>query len=385
MLNQETVQIIKSTIPVLEVHGTAITSRFYQRLFAEHPELLNIFNHANQEKGRQPKALANVLYQAAIHIEHLERLAPAVATIAHKHRSLGVKKEHYPIVGEHLLAAIKEVLGDAATDDIIAAWGAAYGVIASIFISTEEELYQTSGWEGFKTFKVVNKVRESDVITSFYFEPTDGSHLPKSKPGQYVTIRVNIAGENYQLNRQYSLSGNQSEQAYRISVKKEFNGKVSNWLHDHVQIGDTLEVSAPAGEFILQDQNETPVVLISGGVGTTPLLSMLHALEGTKREVTYLHICKNANVHAFKEEVITAFSSVEKGQFMFKYTDETGRLQGNDLRPFISEHAEYYLCGPMSFMLAVREQLRLLGVEDTQVHFEFFGPAVPFKEEKVNN
>ncbi|MEK4200302.1 NO-inducible flavohemoprotein [Cytobacillus sp. FSL K6-0265] len=383
MLKQETIKIIKSTIPVLEIHGTAITMHFYKRLFAEHPELLNIFNHANQEKGRQPKALANVLFQAAIHIEHLEKLAPAVATIAHKHRSLGVKKEHYPIVGEHLLAAIKEVLGDAATDDIIQAWAEAYDVIASIFISTEEDLYNASGWAGFKSFKVVNKVPESDLITSFYVEPIDGMTLPTYQPGQYVSIRINIAGEKYDLNRQYSLSGKPSEETYRISVKREEHGKVSNWLHDHVQIGDSLEMSAPAGEFVLQSQAETPVVLISGGVGTTPLLGMLHALEGTKREVSFLHICKNKNVHAFGDEVKTAIAEIENGRYLVKYSDDEGRLASEDLKPYISEEAEYYLCGPINFMENIKEQLFMLGVENSHIHLELFGPAVPLKE-KIN-
>ncbi|WP_461611298.1 NO-inducible flavohemoprotein [Cytobacillus kochii] len=383
MLKQETIKIIKSTIPVLEIHGTAITTHFYKRLFAEHPELLNIFNHANQKKGRQPKALANVLFQAANHIEHLEELAPVVATIAHKHRSLGVKKEHYPIVGEHLLAAIKEVLGDAATEDIITAWAEAYEVIAGIFISTEEELYNASAWAGFKSFKVVNKVPENDLITSFYIEPNDGMTLPTHQPGQYVTIRVNIAGEKYDHNRQYSLSGKPSEKTYRISVKREEQGKVSNWLHDHVQIGDSLDVSAPAGEFVLSSQAETPVVFISGGVGTTPLLSMLHALEGTKREVSFLHSCKNKNVHAFEDEVKPLIAGIEKGRFLVKYSDDVGRLDSEDLKQHISQEAEYYLCGPINFMENMKEQLLMLGVENSHIHLELFGPAVPLKE-KIN-
>ncbi|NQD67191.1 nitric oxide dioxygenase, partial [Bacillus haikouensis] len=134
MLSQKTIDIVKSTAPVLEVKGTEITSVFYKNLFAAHPELLNIFNHVNQKKGRQQTALANTVYAAAQHIDQLEALLPAVKQIAHKHRSLGVKPEHYPIVGEHLLGAIKEVLGDAATDEIIQAWADAYGVIAGVFI-----------------------------------------------------------------------------------------------------------------------------------------------------------------------------------------------------------------------------------------------------------
>ena len=133
-LNQETMDIIKATVPVLEEHGTAITSRFYQLMFKDHPELKNIFNQTNQRKGDQPKALANTVYAAAVHIDNLEAILPVVKQIAQKHRALNIKPEHYPIVGKYLLMGIKDVLGDAATDDIIDAWAKAYGVIADVFI-----------------------------------------------------------------------------------------------------------------------------------------------------------------------------------------------------------------------------------------------------------
>lgn len=179
MLDQHTIDVIKSTVPVLEVHGVAITKTFYSNLFKDNPTLLNIFNHTNQTKGRQQGALANTVYAVAQHIDNLEPIVPVVVQIAHKHVSLGVLPEHYPIVGQYLLAAIKEVLGDAATDEIIDAWGKAYGVIADIFISVEEDLYkaaeQNGGWRAFKQFKIDRTVKESDEITSFYLKPVDGS------------------------------------------------------------------------------------------------------------------------------------------------------------------------------------------------------------------
>ncbi|MEH7277109.1 globin domain-containing protein, partial [Neobacillus vireti] len=141
MLDKKTIDIIKSTVPVLEQHGEKITTRFYQLMFGNHPELLNIFNHANQKQGRQQKALAGTVYAAAQYIDNLEAILPVVKQIAHKHRSLGIKAEHYPIVGKHLLLAIKDVLGDAATDEIINAWAEAYGVIADAFIGVEAEMY----------------------------------------------------------------------------------------------------------------------------------------------------------------------------------------------------------------------------------------------------
>src|SRR5690606_16333195 len=133
--------------------------------------------------GRQQAALANTVYAAAVHIDNLEAILPAVVQIANKHVSLGVKAEHYPIVGEFLLGAIKEVLGDAATDEIINAWAEAYGVIADAFIGVENSMYeqaenQENGWKFFKDFVVARKVKESDNITSFYLKPADGSNVP---------------------------------------------------------------------------------------------------------------------------------------------------------------------------------------------------------------
>lgn len=193
MLAQQTIDTIKSTVPVLEVHGLAITKTFYSNLFRENPELLNIFNHTNQKKDRQQTALANTVYAAAVHIDHLEAIVPAVVQIAHKHVSLGILPEHYPIVGKYLLEAIKEVLGDAATDEIIDAWGKAYGVIADVFISVEEDLYKAAenagGWRAFKEFKIAEVVEESEAVKSFYLKPVNGEKLPAFKVGSihYIT------------------------------------------------------------------------------------------------------------------------------------------------------------------------------------------------------
>src|SRR5690606_8661651 len=218
-------------------------------------------------QGRQQTALANMVYAAAKHIDQLENILPAVQQVAYKHRGLGVKPEHYPIVGNFLIKAIKEVLGDAATDEILEAWKEAYGVIAQVFIDLEDDLYETAkyqdgGWDGFIDFEVADKVKESEVITSLYLKPIDGQQVPTFKPGQYITVRVHIPGEQYTLNRQYSLSVAPGREYFRISVKKEAefvpNGKVSNYLHDQVSVGNTIEVSAPAGDFHLNEKEDAP-------------------------------------------------------------------------------------------------------------------------------
>lgn len=225
MLSQQTITIIKSTVPVLEVYGAEITTTFYKSLFNAHPELLNMFNHANQQQGKQQAALANAVYAAALHIDRLEAILPVVRQIAQKHRSLGVQPEHYPIVGQHLLGAIKTVLGDAATDEIIEAWNEAYGVIANAFIGIERDLEvqaaeQSGGWSDFRAFRVERKVRESEVITSFYLMPVNGQPIADFVPGQYVSVKITIPGEPYTHIRQYSLSDAPGKPYYRISVKR---------------------------------------------------------------------------------------------------------------------------------------------------------------------
>lgn len=387
MLSERTKDIIKSTVPVLEVHGTAITTTFYRNMFEAHPELLNIFNHANQAKGRQQTALANTVYAAAANIDRLEAILPAVVQIAHKHVSLGIKPEHYPIVGEYLLKAIKEVLGDAATDEIISAWAEAYGVIADVFISVEKDMYEKNeakenGWSFFKDFVVARKEKESDIITSFYLKPADGSSVPTYEPGQYISVRMSIPGEQYLVNRQYSLSQAANNEEFRISVKREAdndpNGRGSVHLHENVNVGDVIEVSAPAGEFVLEP-TAGPVSFISGGVGITPMMSMLETVAGVtpERPTAFLHAARNQTLHAFDDEIKEMIGSMENAVYKAVYSDQPeGYLTRSILEEFVNPAGDVYVCGPVPFMEAMIRELRAMGIEESKIHFEFFGPAV---------
>ncbi|NJJ38715.1 NO-inducible flavohemoprotein [Paenibacillus apii] len=388
MLSQRTRDIVKSTAPVLADHGTAITSVFYRNMFAAHPELLNIFNHTNQAQGRQQAALANTVYAAAVHIDNLENILPAVVQIAHKHVSLGVKAEHYPIVGEHLLKAIKEVLGEAATDDILGAWAEAYGVIADAFISVEANMYkesreQDNGWNFFKTFIVAQKIKESDTITSFYLKPADGSNVPEYKPGQYISIRVSIPGEKYMMIRQYSLSQAPRPDEFRISVKREAdkdpNGVVSLYLHEQVQEGNTVEVSAPAGEFILDPAKTTPVAFLSGGVGITPMIGMLETVSTTTpdRPTVFLHAARNEALAAFQVEVEKHAANMSNVKYKTFFSDKPdGYISRKVLEEFVDTAGDVYVCGPVPFMESIIRELHEIGVKNEQIHHEFFGPAM---------
>ncbi|MHA6252490.1 NO-inducible flavohemoprotein [Oceanobacillus sp. CAU 1775] len=396
-LDKETREIIKATVPVLKEHGEKITTKFYQLLFENHPELKNIFNQTNQRIGDQPKALANTVYAAAANIDNLEAILPHVKSIAFKHTSLNIKPEHYPIVGKHLLQAIKAVLGDAATDDIINAWEKAYGVIANVFISIEEDMYEetkntTGGWLNFRDFKVVKKVKESDVITSFYLEPVDGNPFPLYQAGQYITVKAEIEGAEHNHLRQYSLSCAPGEGVYRISVKREdgMNGNppgvVSTFLHENLNVGSILPISAPTGEFVLDLEDTRPLVLMSGGVGLTPMMSMLETVikEQPEREVTFIHAARSGKFHAMKDRIneikttnekVTSYTVYDNPEVNDSF-DKEGYIDAEWLAEILpTNNAAFYFCGPKGFMRAAYQNLKKQNVADTDIHFEIFGPT----------
>ncbi|MGJ9383697.1 NO-inducible flavohemoprotein [Salipaludibacillus sp. CF4.18] len=400
-LDAKTIEIVKSTVPVLEEHGATITKRFYEMMFDNHPELLNIFNQTNQKKGTQPRALANTIYAAAQYIDNLEAIVPVVKQIAHKHRSLQIKPEHYPIVGKYLLLAIKDVLGDAATDDIIEAWGKAYGVIADVFIQVEKDMYEEAsalkgGWDGFRQFVVQNKVKETDAITSFYLKPKDGGSIPTFVPGQYISIRCAIREGEYSQIRQYSLSDSPGKDYFRITPKKETtdndvpDGLVSNYLHKSVHEGDIVEITSPAGDFILDLEQSEPVVLISGGVGLTPMISMLNTIveQQPEREVTFIHAAINSGFHAMDDhvkEIANKYNTVDYYVCYEKPSEldqknktfqKEGYLDLEWLKSILSDNNKvFYFCGPLPFMKAVKDALTEWEVPENKYHFEFFGPA----------
>jgi nitric oxide dioxygenase len=236
-------EIVKKTVPVLREHGQTITKTFYRDLLSAHPELNHVFNPANQRDGAQANSLAAAVLTYAEHIDQPEQLSGMLQRITNKHSSLAVKPEHYPIVGKHLLGAIQNVLGAAATPEIVEAWGAAYNQLAEIMIQHEAALSDLSaaapgGWRDFEPFRVERKVAESEVITSFYLTPADDAPLPAFEPGQYISIKIQPSKAQppafpFTQIRQYSISCAPNDRHYRISVRREAApGQVSNYLHD---------------------------------------------------------------------------------------------------------------------------------------------------------
>lgn len=394
MASPQTIAIVKATIPVLEEHGTAITKVFYQNMFNEHPELLDIFNETNQKLGRQQTALATTVLAAAKHLENLATLLPQVTQISHKHRALQILPEHYPIVGKHLLGAIKQVLGDAATDDIINAWAEAYDEIADVFIQIEHGMYEAEMWEGFAPFKVVEKQEAATDIAAFTVVPVnDDSHNAQNidlnklnlTAGQYITVKIDPKNSDHLALRHYSLYSANTDTGIQFAVRRDNRnanqGLVSNYLHDHLNVGDTVLLSAPAGDFALDTalvaQNEMPLVFISAGVGVTPVLSMLEAqiVANPKRPIIWVYACQNKEHHAFNDTVNTLLESAEHVQKHIFYFEE-GQILDNAWLDTLPKPADIYVCGSMPFMESIIDGLMTLEHGVDSVHYEPFGPKM---------
>lgn len=394
MASPKTIEIVKATVPVLEEHGTAITTVFYQNMFDEHPELLDIFNETNQKLGRQQTALAMTVLAAAKHLENLATLLPQVTQISHKHRALQILPEHYPIVGKHLLGAIKQVLGEAANDDIIDAWTEAYDEIADVFIQLEKGMYEQEMWQGFVPFTVTEKVAVATDIAAFTVVPADTDaentqNIDLSKltltAGQYITVKTDPKDSDHLALRHYSLCSTNTDKGIQFAVRRdnrnEHHGLVSNHLHDDLEVGDTVLLSAPAGDFALnQDlvkQNETPIVFISAGVGVTPILSMLEAqvTANPQRPIVWVYACQNEQHHAFDSQVnqlLESATTLEKHVFYF----ESGQILDEAWLANLPMPADIYVCGSMPFMESIIDGLMRLDHGLDSVHYEPFGPKM---------
>ena len=388
MLSLQDRAIVKSTVPLLESGGEALMTHFYRTLLEENPSVRPLFNQAHQASGDQPRALANGVLMYARHIDQLDALDGLLARIINKHVALQILPEQYPVVGGCLLRAIETVLGSAiATPEVLAAWGNAYQQLADILIAAESQVYQQKadapgGWRGARDFKLTARIQESEAIVSFYFTPMDGLPILEFRAGQYLGIKLLIDGQEHRRN--YSLSALGNGREYRISVKREAAGAVSTFLHEHLQLGDQVQLFAPSGECVLQDSGK-PLVLISAGVGITPTLAMLEAALPSGRPITFIHCARSAAVHGFRAWVDNLAARHPQLVRFYCYgqddgsgaADAVGRLGRAHLADWLPANRDLdaYFLGPKGFMKAVKGHLEALGVPALQLHYECFGPA----------
>ena len=398
-LSPTTIHLIKATVPALEAHGVEITRRMYERLF-EDASMRELFNQSHHgATGSQPKALADAVLAYARNIDQLSVLGAAVERIAQKHVALNILPEHYPFVAQALLAAIQEVLGAAATPEICTAWGEAYWFLAELLIGREAEIFreiasQPGGWNGWREFVIESVADESDIIRSFILRPADGKPVLRHRPGQYLGFLFDIPGHGT-IKRNYSISSGPNDRTYRITVKREAApgvppGLVSNWLHQQAQPGTVIKVTPPAGDFFLEPSRTAPVVLLSGGVGLTPMMSMLEAISAAtpERPTWHIHGALNGRVHAMGARaralaaqargirVHTFYADPQAGDQRGEDYDEAGLISADWLAQHTPlEQATYFLCGPKPFLRALVTGLRAMGVPAERIRYEFFGPA----------
>lgn len=413
-LTTEQIQLVKATVPILKEQGETITKVFYRNMLAAHPELKSYFNLRNQQTGAQPAALAHSVLAYASHIDDLGKLAGAVEHITQKHASLFILPAQYNIVGEHLVGAFGEVLGDGLTPEVRDAWIAAYGQLADIFIQREAAIYKSDGdWQNWRKFTIVKKEAETDTITSFYLKPVDGKPLPAYLPGQYVSLQIPLPElDGLFQSRQFSLSEAPKENAdhYRVSVKREYTvdnytldelkegkvpGVISNRLHKLYNVGDEVELSPPHGDFVFDASKtpaDVPVVLLSAGVGATPNMAILQAILAStapSRPVTWAHAARDFTGVCFGKYVkeAAAKNSNVTTRIFLKNVAETDKIgedyhhQGSLSLEKLEEDktlhldnsaAQYFICGPEGWMIQARAWLEGKGVPRERIHVELF-------------
>ncbi|KAG7289819.1 hypothetical protein NEMBOFW57_006196 [Staphylotrichum longicolle] len=403
-LSYQQLKLVTDTIPVLREHGERVTTIFYTNMMQDHPELNNYFNSVNQKNGRQPRALTSAILNFASKINHNSELIPKFERMCNKHCSLGIRPEHYEIVGKYLLRAFGEVLGRAMTPAVFAAWEKAYCLLAHMLIGREAQLYKDfERWTSWRKFKVDRVVPEAEDIFSFYLVPQDGMKLPKFSPGQYVSLRI-YSPEGYMKARQYSLSEAWREDYYRISVRRDKGarysnsvsnshfqpGLVSNILIDHMGAGSIVELSHPAGDFFLDVNNTSnmPLVLISAGVGVAPMVAIANTvtdiqprrhiswIQGSGRSVPFEeHVAQlqrhNSNFRTNVFETHLANSDAIGISYDYDFRMDLAKVSEDDLY-LQNSGAEYYICGPEQFMLEMSDLLKAKGVGAARIKFELF-------------
>ena len=242
-------------------------------------------------------------------------------------------------------------------------------------------------WGGFRPLRVSDKRRESSNVTSLALEPSDGGPLTAATPGQFIVLRLKPAAEAPALLRSYSLSGEPSEEQWRISVKREPNGAAGAYVEARLRVGDVIDASAPRGSFTLKE-GDGPIVLLSAGIGATPVLAMLHALAagGSRRQIWWIHGARNSGEHAFAAEVQALLKLLPGGHSHIRYSapgptdrpavvfDAAGRLGVHVLQELgAPREADFYLCGPAAFMSSLTADLANWGVPTERLHSENFG------------
>ncbi|MCZ2848927.1 FAD-binding oxidoreductase [Modestobacter sp. VKM Ac-2978] len=394
LLSDRSRPVIEATLPVVAENIEEIARRFYAHLFGAHPELLDgTFNRGNQAEGTQQVALAgSVAVFASALVKDPEQVPEhLLARIAHKHASLGITPAQYDVVHDNLFWAIVDVLGDAVTPEVAAAWDEVYWLMAYALINMERGLYSSRGVRPetvWREWEVAEKTEETADVVTFRVKRIDDRLVKTSLPGQYVSVKVQMPDGVHQP-RQYSLTRADDGEHRQFSVKRVLggdkpDGEVSNLLCDQVQVGDVLTMSLPFGDVVLDDSGR-PVVFASAGIGITPMAGMISHLTaaGSRLPITLLHADLDESSFALRGQVSADVQQLPNASLHVWYengADSTLPTDGvhagmMDLAAVdLPDGAAYYLCGPLPFMRAVRSALIDRGVPGRDIQYEVFGP-----------
>jgi nitric oxide dioxygenase len=394
MLSDTSRPVIQATLPVVGENIEEIAKRFYKHMFEARPDLLDgLFNRGNQADGRQQQALAGSIAAFATYLVEKPDQLPdhLLSRVAHKHVSLGLSPEQYQIVHDHLFWAIVDVLGDAVTPEVAAAWDEVYWLMGNMLINKERGLYNAihlSPETIWRTWRVAERIQETDDVITFVVERVDEREVKPSLPGQYVTIKM-LMKDGVHQPRQYSLTRADDGKHRHFAVKRVHgqstpDGEMSNLLHNDIKVGDEVVLSAPFGDVVLE-YTDRPVVMASAGIGITPMAGMLSHLvkAGSQRQVMLLHADDSEDSFPLRKQVTEDLAQLNDGS-MRSWFLNPGAGQGSDGSTFsgfmdvnaveLPIDAEYYLCGPLPFLQAVRSDLIAKGVPAKDIQYEVFGP-----------
>jgi nitric oxide dioxygenase len=393
VLSDRSRPVIEATLPVVAEHIEEIAKRFYRHLFEQSPELLDgVFNRGNQAEGSQQVALAGsvAVFASALVKQPEQTPEQLLSRVAHKHASLGITPAQYDVVHDNLFWAIVDVLGDAVTPEVAAAWDEVYWLMAYALINQERGLYSAAGVHPetvWREWRVAEKIPETDDVVSFRLRRIDDRLVKPSLPGQYVTVQVPMP-DGVRQPRQYSLTRADDGEHRQFAVKRVHgagrpDGEVSNHLCDNVHVGDVLTVSAPFGDVVLDDSR--PVVFLSAGIGVTPMAGMVDHLvaAGSRLPVTVMHADLDEESFALRWQMVDAVRSLPAGQMHVWYERgakselpvdgvHEGVMDVRAVNP--PAGAIYYLCGPLPFLQGVRSALIDRGVPPRDIQYEVFGP-----------
>ncbi|KAI0343799.1 globin-like protein [Trametopsis cervina] len=408
---------VKSSATVIAKRQVEYAHYLHSTMLKGYPDFKNYLSQGKQDNGHQAVALGIGTVYYAENIHNIEVLAPLAERVAQRHVSLNIQPWQYIVVWKYFMGSMEATFGkDYFAGEMREAWNAAYWQLAWMFMNRETELYAKAGWTGYKDFTVAKRVKETELVTSFYLTPKEDLKVHGYRAGQYISVQKIVPELGTRQARQYSLSDVPAGNQLRISVKRDQGvnatkpgshevdtkdagrpGYISNLLHDTVQEGDTVEVAHPFGNFILED-GTSPVVLISAGVGATPFVAMLNTIiqdtaatppppelsissvdswesasRPAPRLVSWVHATHSIKEHVFKEHIASvarAYPDQVKTTTFYSITDDAtscvdfdfeGRMDlakvSDDVLRLEHSDALYYLCGPEAFMNNMRSHL----------------------------